>query len=87
MLSLRCPLGDELTSLAEVSGALHGAITSQLESEGNAAVAGAIRSHSVRIEYLASLQSAPAAMTEEDFDLAVLRSSKAIKVTLQPFLD
>ena len=40
LLSVRCPLGAEITNYAELSGALHDAITAQLESDGNASMVG-----------------------------------------------
>ena len=43
-------------------------------------------SQRLEIEFLASLQSAPEAVSEESCDLEVLRAAKAVKVTLKSLL-
>ena len=86
LLSLRCPLGAEITNYAELSGALHDAISAQLESDGNAAMAGQMVSQRLEIEFLASLQSAPEAVSDASCDLEVIRAAKAVKVTLKSLL-
>lgn len=81
IVTVRIPLDGISTAGAELSGALRAAISSHLESEGNASAAELVATSRLDIEHLPSLESMPEAVSEGT-QMAELRQSKAIKVTV-----